>query len=76
MKVAKVNQNKIPFRVPSGLSFVKIDTKTGLQTKSKYGILEPFVIGTEPFNKNIRTLDDLSSINSDSLTGAGTLLLD
>ena len=30
MKKAKINQNKIPFRIPSGISFVKIDTKTGL----------------------------------------------
>ena len=70
----KVNQNKIPFRIPSGISFVKIDSQTGLPTNNQKGILEPFIIGTEPFNKNIRTLDDLGSINNNEITGSGNLL--
>ena len=75
MKKAKINQNKIPFRIPSGISFVKIDTKTGLQSNNKNAILEPFLIGTEPFNRDIRTLDDLGSINTDVITGTGSLLI-
>ena len=75
MKKAKINQNKIPFRIPSGISFVKIDTKTGLQSNNKNAILEPFLIGTEPFNRDIRTLDDLSTITDDVITGTGSLLI-
>ena len=75
MKKAKINQNKIPFRIPSGISFVKIDTKTGLQSNNKNAILEPFLIGTEPFKRDIRTLDDLGSINTDVITGTGSLLI-
>ena len=75
MHKAEINSNKIPFRIPSGISFVKIDPQTGLQTKDGMGILEAFIIGTEPFNKNIRILDDLSSINNDSISGTGSLLI-
>ena len=75
MEKANINLNKIPFRVPSGISFVKINPQTGLQTKNKNGILESFIVGTEPYNKNIRTLDDLGSINNDKITGTGSLLI-
>ena len=75
MKQAKVNQNKIPFRIPSGISFVKIDPKSGLQTNSNNGNLEPFIVGTEPFNRDIKTLNDLSSINNNDITGSGSLLI-
>lgn len=75
MKQAKINQNKIPFRIPSGISFVKIDPKTGLQTNSNNGNLEPFIVGTEPFNRDIKTLNDLNSINNNDITGSGSLLI-
>ena len=72
---AKINSNRITFRIPSGLSFVKIDPNTGLITKNEKGILEPFIVGREPFNKNtIKKLDDLSSINNNSISGTGSLL--
>ncbi|MDC0192688.1 PBP1A family penicillin-binding protein [Alphaproteobacteria bacterium] len=75
MKDANINSNKIPFRIPSGLSFVKIDQKTGLMTKDLDGILEPFIVGTEPYNNNIIKLDSLSSINNNSISGTGSLLI-
>ena len=75
MEKANVNHNKIPFRIPPGISFVKIDPKTGLQSNNKNAILEPFLIGTEPFKRNIRILDDLSTINNNTITGTGSLLL-
>ena len=75
MKKANINKNKIPFRIPSGLSFVKIDQNTGLMTKDLDGILEPFIVGTEPYNKNIIKLDSLSSINNNSISGTGSLLI-
>ena len=76
MKEANVNSNKIPFRIPSGLSFVKVDPNTGLATKNSNGILEPFIIGTEPYNQiNIMRLDNLSSINNNSISGTGSLLI-
>ncbi len=77
MDKANINFNKIPFRVPSGLSFVKIDPKTGLATKNTEGIIEAFMIGTEPYNKkNVMKLDNLSSINNNSISGTGSLLLE
>ena len=74
-KKTKINHNKIPFRIPSGISFVKIDPQTGLQTKDDGGILEAYIIGTEPFNNSIRILDDLGSINNSSISGTGSLLI-
>ena len=38
-------------------------------------ILEPYLIGNEPFNKqNLNVLDSLESINNDSISGTGSLL--
>ncbi len=76
MDEAKINKNKIPFRIPSGISFVNINTQTGLQTNSKDGILEPFIVGTEPFNKSITILDSLGSVRKDTLSGTGNLIID
>ena len=76
MQEANVNVNKIPFRIPSGLSFVRIDPNTGLASKTSDGILEPFIIGTEPYsNYNIKRLDSLGSINNNSISGTGSLLI-
>jgi penicillin-binding protein 1A len=76
MEKANVNLNKIPFRIPSGLIFVKVDPNTGLSTQDSNGILEPFIIGTEPYSeKNIKKLDSLSSINNNSISGTGSLLI-
>ena len=76
MKRSETNSNRIPFRIPSGISFVKIDPKTGKQTKSNKGVLEPFIAGTEPFNIQVKKLDDLSSINNDSISGTGSLFIE
>ena len=74
-KEAKININKVPFRIPSGLSFVKINPKTGLPSNQEDSILEPYLIGTEPFNKNdLNILDSLGTINNDSISGTGSLL--
>ena len=76
IKQANINSNKIPFRVPSGISFVNIDPSTGIFSKNDEGILEPFVIGTEPYNQdNVKRLESLSSINNNSISGTGSLLL-
>jgi len=77
MEVANINSRKIPFRVPSGLSFVRIDPNSGLISKDTKGILEPFIIGTEPYNENyVKKSEALSSLNNDSITGTGSLLED
>ena len=68
-----LNSNKIPFRVPSGLSFVKIDPKTGLASNNNQSILEPFIIGSEPYNNNINILDSLGDYNNNSISGTGGL---
>ena len=75
MEAANINSRKIPFRVPLGLSFVRIDPNSGLISKDNSGILEPFIIGTEPFSENyVKKLDALSSLNNDTITGTGSLL--
>ena len=75
MKEAKVNPSKIPFRVPSGISFVKIDPNTGLVSKISEGMFEPFIIGTEPYNQSrLKKLDNLGTINNNSISGTGSLL--
>ena len=75
VKEAKININKVPFRIPSGLSFVKINPKTGLPSSQEDSILEPYLIGSEPFNKNdLNILDSLGTINNDFISGTGSLL--
>ena len=69
-----INKNNVPFKVPSGISFVKIDPSTGLASNSKSSILEPYLIGTEPFGNTVNILDSLGSINNNSISGTGGLL--
>tara|TARA_B100000674_G_C37791042_1_gene891773 strand:- start:27 stop:473 length:447 start_codon:yes stop_codon:yes gene_type:complete len=73
-KNLNINSSKIPFRVPSGISFVRIDPKTGLSSNNQNSILEPYIIGSEPFMENISILDNLSSIKNNSISGTGGLL--
>ena len=71
---SKINKNKTPFRVPSGLSFVNINQKTGLSSNEDGSILEAFIEGTEPYSKDdINILDSLGIINN-SISGTGGLL--
>ena len=64
------NKPKIPFRVPSGVSFVKIDPLTGLPTSNNNGILEVFKEGREPFQQFI--LDDKTNIMNENYKYSGT----
>ena len=69
------NENNIPFRVPSGLSFVTINNKTGLPSSDKESIMEAFIEGSEPYtNDDISILDSLGIINN-SISGTGGLLI-
>ena len=70
----EINKKNIPFRVPSGISFVRIDPKTGIPSNKKNTILEPFIIGSEPYNKKITILDNLGYVKNDSISGTGGLL--
>ncbi len=73
-KKIDINSNNIPFKIPSGLSFVKIDSKTGLPSNNKESILEPFIFGTEPYNNsNINILDSLGINSDDTISGTGGL---
>ncbi len=69
------NKPKTPFRIPPGVSLVKINPKTGNPTKEKDGIIEVFREGYEPFQQFI--LDDNSNIiiDDNSYSGTGELLL-
>jgi len=71
---SNTNENNIPFRVPSGLSFVTINNKTGLPSADKDSIMEVFIEGSEPYTKDdISILDSLGIINN-SISGTGGLL--
>ncbi len=74
IKKSNTNENNIPFRVPSGLSFVTINNKTGLPSNDKESIMEAFIEGSEPYTKDdISILDSLGIINN-SISGTGGLL--
>ncbi len=74
IKKSNTNKNNIPFRVPSGLSFVTINNKTGLPSSDEESIMEAFIEGSEPYTKDdISILDSLGIINN-SISGTGGLL--
>ena len=69
-----INAINIPFRIPSGLSFVRINPKSGLPSNNKDSILEPYILGTEPYNNNFEILDNIDNIKNNSISGTGGLL--
>ena len=73
-KKIDLNSNNIPFRVPSGISFVRIDPNSGLPSTNDISILEPYIVGSEPYNKKIDILDNLGTIKNNSISGTGGLL--
>ena len=73
-KKIEINKNNIPFRVPSGISFVRINPKTGIPSNKKNTILEPFILGSEPYNKKTTILDNLGYVKNNSISGTGGLL--
>ena len=74
IKQSNTNENKTPFRVPSGMSFVNINQKSGLPSNADGSIMEAFIEGTEPYSKDdINILDSLGIINN-SISGTGGLL--
>ena len=70
----KINKNKKPFRIPSGISFVRIDPNNGLVSDKNGSINEPFILGSEPFSGNINVIDGLEDFNNNSISGTGGLL--
>ncbi len=70
----KINKNKKPFRIPSGISFVRIDPNSGEVSNKQEGIVEPFILGSEPYSDNINIIDGLEDINNNSISGTGGLL--
>ena len=73
-KKIKINKNKKPFRVPAGISFVRIDPNTGTVSNQKESIVEPFILGSEPYLDNINVIDGLENFNNNSISGTGGLL--
>ena len=73
-KKIKINKNKKPFRIPSGISFVRIDPKSGMASNKQGSISEPFILGSEPYSGNINIIDGLESFNNNSISGTGGLL--
>ena len=56
------------------MSFVRIDPSSGLPSIDENSILEPYILGTEPYNKEIDILDNLNNIKNNSISGTGGLL--
>ncbi len=73
-KKIKINKNKKPFRIPSGISFVRIDPSSGIISNNEGGINEPFILGSEPYSGNINVIDGLENFNNNSISGTGGLL--
>ncbi len=69
-----INENKKPFRIPSGISFVRIDPKSGTVSNQQGSIVEPFILGSEPYSDNINIIDGLENFNNNSISGTGGLL--
>ncbi len=70
----KINKNKKPFRIPAGISFVRIDPKNGNVSTNQDSIIEPFILGSEPYSDNIKIIDGLDNFNNNSISGTGGLL--
>ena len=70
----KINKNKKPFRIPSGISFVRIDPKSGKISNKNNSISEPFILGSEPYSGNVNVIDGLENFNNNSISGTGGLL--
>ena len=60
--------------MPSGISFVRIDPNSGMVSDKQNSIIEPFILGSEPFSSNISIIDGLENFNNDSISGTGGLL--
>ncbi len=73
-KKIKINKNKKPFRIPSGVSFVRIDPSSGMISNNKNSISEPFILGSEPYLEKINIIDGLENFNNNSISGTGGLL--
>ena len=70
----KINKNKKPFMIPAGISFVRIDPNSGNVTSNPQSIVEPFILGSEPYSDNIKIIDGLENFNNNSISGTGGLL--
>ncbi len=70
----QINKNNKPFIIPAGISFVRIDPNTGSVSAQKESIVEPFILGSEPYSDNINIIDGLENFNSNSISGTGGLL--
>jgi len=69
-----INKNNKPFRIPSGISFVRIDPKSGTVSNQQGSIVEPFILGSEPYLDKINIIDGLENFNNNSISGTGGLL--
>ncbi len=69
-----INKNKKPFRIPAGISFVRIDPYSGNVSTNQDSIVEPFILGSEPYSENINIIDGLENFNNNSISGTGGLL--
>ncbi len=70
----KINKNKKPFRIPAGISFVRIDPNSGNVSTNQDSIVEPFILGSEPYSDNINIIDGLENFKNNSISGTGGLL--
>ncbi len=73
-KKIKINKNKKPFRIPDGISFVRINPSNGMISNEEGSIIEPFILGSEPYSDKVNIIDGLENFNNNSISGTGGLL--
>ena len=53
---------------------MRIYPNSGTVSNKQNSIIEPFILGSEPFSGNISIIDGLENFNNDSISGTGGLL--
>ena len=71
---SNINENKKPFKIPNGLTFINIDPKTGMPSNNENSIMEPFIKSTENILKNEINVIDSLGFSSEIISGTGGLL--
>ena len=71
---SNINENKKPFKIPNGLTFINIDPKTGKPSNNENSIMEPFIKSSENILKNEINVIDSLGFNSETISGMGGLL--
>ena len=75
MTVALKDKPATPFRVPAGIKLIRVDPRSGERAGGEGGILEAFKPGEEPAGSTTIIGEDLASVTTESIYGAGQQLV-